>query len=248
MNLKVAHLISIQFGIFIGIVCCLAFSRSEYFRPRVTAERRAPMTERAAADEPRSESAEQAADTMDPDADADLAELVSEQSRTPLPNEYSPEAVERMRAEATRLYYEQIAPRPRATTTVAAVAPAYTQVVEEPAVDQTYDPAPEPVAYVQPAPVIIYSQPTQFVVFSEPRRFANRCRPASPPGTIASNPHRRPDGRGNHHSKSSGPFERPTSPSPALRPPPASPGAGHHRNFGVGSSRPTQALAPRNTP
>jgi len=247
MNLKLAHLISIQFGIFVGIICCLAYSRSEYFRPRAAAERRAPITERASAVESLSQSEEQAADAMDSDADSDLSELVVEQPRTPLPNEYSPEAVERMRAEATRLYYEQIAPRRTVTTTVAAVAPAYQQMVEEPAVERSYEPAPEPVAYVQPAPVIIYSQPVPVIVYSQPRRFADRCRPASPPGTIASNPHRRPDGRGNH-SNISGPFERPPSSSPALRPPPASPGAGHHRNFGVASSGPTRALAPRSAP
>ena len=250
MNLKVAHLISIQFGIFIGIVCCLVFSRFEYFRPRATAESRAPVTERASAVEPLAEPEDQPADTGD-GADPELAELVAEQPAPALPSEYSPEAVERYRAEATRLYYEQIAPRRNtsgnpATTRVAAVAPAYTEAVEEPAIDQTNDPAPETVAYVQPTQVIVYPQPVQFVVFSRPRRFANRCRPASPPGALASNPHRRPDGGGTHLNPSPA-FERPASPSSALRRPPGSPGVAHHRNAGVSSCPPTQGFNPRGT-
>jgi hypothetical protein len=247
MNLKVAHLVSVQFGIFIGIVFCLVFSRFEYFRPRATAERRAPVTERARAVEPLANSEDQTADMVDNDADAELA---TEQSAPALPNDYSPEAVERYRAEATRLYYEQIAPRRNtsgnpATTEVAAVAPAYTEAVEEPAEDQTNDPAPETVAYVQPTQVIVYPQPVQFVVFSQPRRLANRFRPASPPGALASNPHRRADG-GTHLSASTA-FEGPASPSSALRPPPGSPGVAHHRNTGLPSCPPTQGFNPRGT-
>jgi hypothetical protein len=205
MNLKVAHLVSVQFGIFIGIVCCLVFSRSEYFRPRATAERRGPVTERASAVEPLADSEDQPGDIADSGADAELAELVTEQTAPALPNEYSPEAVERYRAEATRLYYEQIAPRRNtsgnpATTQVAAVAPSYAEAVEEPAIDQTNDPVPETVAYVQPTQVIVYPQPVQFVVFSHPRRFVSRRRPAPQPGALASNSHRRQDSGGTHLS------------------------------------------------
>jgi hypothetical protein len=246
MNLKVAHLVSVQFGIFIGIVCCLVFSRSEYFRPRPTADRREPVTQRASAVEPLADSEDQPGDIADNGADAELAELVTEQPAPALPNEYSPEAVERYRAEATRLYYEQIAPRRPATTTVAAVAPAYTEAVEEPAVDQNNAPVPETVAYVQPSQVIVYPQPVQFVVFSQPRRFANRCRPASPPGALASNPHRRAD-RGGTHLNASTPFERPTSLSSASPRSPGSPGPAHHRNTGVSSCPPIQGFNPRGT-
>ncbi|MEY2550279.1 MAG: hypothetical protein QOG12_423 [Verrucomicrobiota bacterium] len=59
MNLKVAHLVSIQFGIFIGIVCCVAFSRFGYFRPRAAAESRPPLTEGATAVDPLSEPEDQ---------------------------------------------------------------------------------------------------------------------------------------------------------------------------------------------
>lgn len=236
MNLKVAHLISIQFGIFIGIVSCLVFFRFEDFRPRTTPAKRERVMERARAVEPLSQSDEQPPEMGD-GPDPEEAEPATEPPRTPLPNEYSPEAVERYRAEATRLYYEQIAPRRPANTTVAAVAPAYTEVVEEPVVDQTNYPAPETVAYVQPTQVIVYPQPVQFVVFANPRRLANRCRPASPPGALASNRHRHPDG-GGMHSNISTPSERPTSLSSVLRRPPGSPGVAHHRNTGVSSCPP----------
>jgi hypothetical protein len=239
MNLKVAHLVSVQFGIFVGVVSCLVFSRFEYFRPRAAAEMRKPVTEHAPAVQPLSQSEDQPADMVDDGADTERTEPVTEQPAPALPNEYSPEAVERYRAEATRLYYEQIAPRRTASSSpvnssIAAVAPSYSEVAqEEPAVVQTYDPVPETVAYVQqPTQVIVY-QPAQFVVFSHPRRFANRCRPASPPGALASNPHRRPDRGGTQLSG-----------SPESRPP-RSPGVVHRRNTGVPSCPSTQGFPPR---
>ena len=247
MNLKAAHLISIQFGIFVGVVFCLVVSHFENSGPRTAAAQREPVTERASAVEPFSQSEEQPGDIADNDADADLSELATEPPRTPLPNEYSPEAVERYRAEATRLYYEQIAPRRPVTTTVAAVAPAYTEAVEEPAVEQTYDPAPETVAYVQPTQVIVYPQPVQFVVFSQRNRHANRCQPASPPDALAPNPHRRQDGRGTLSNPSMA-FERPTSPSTPVRHPHRSPGVAHHRNTVVSSGPATRGFTPRREP
>jgi hypothetical protein len=219
-----------QFGILIGIVFCLVISRLEYFRPPAAAEKREPMTERTTAVEPLSESEEQAGDIADNGADADLAELAAEQPRTLLPNEYSPEAVERYRAEATRLYYEQIAPRRQ---TVAAVAPTYAEVVEQPAAVQTYDPAPETIAYVQPTQVVVYPQPAQIVVFSYPRRFLNRCRPVPQPGALASNPHRRPHREGTHLNG-----------SPAFRPA-GSLAAGQRQNTGVSPCSSTQGFTSR---
>jgi hypothetical protein len=240
MNLKVAHLVSVQFGIFIGIVSCLVFFRFEYARPRIAAEMREPATERTAAVEPLSEPEDQRADMVDNGAEPEQAEPVTEQPAPALPNEYSPEAVERYRALATKLYYEQIAPRRTissspANSSIAAVAPAYTEVVEEPAVVQTNDPAPQTVAYVQPTQVIVYPPPAQFVVFSYPRRFVNRCRPAPHPGALAPNPHRRPD-RGGTHLRG----------SPGCRPA-RSPGVVHRQNTGVSSCPSTQGFKPRGT-
>lgn len=232
MNLKVAHLVSIQFGIFIGIVSCLVFFRSEYARPRAAAEMREFVTELTAAVK------DQRADMADYRAEPEPPEPVTEQPAPALPNEYSPEAVERYRAEATRLYYEQIAPRRNvsaspANSSIAAVAPAYTEVAQEPATVEIDDPAPQTVAYIQPTQVIVYPPPAQFVVFSHPRRFVNRCRPTPHPGALASNPNPRPHNRGTHLSG-----------SPAFRPA-GSFGVVHRRNAGAPSCPPTQGFASR---
>jgi hypothetical protein len=197
MNLKVAHLVSVQFGIFIGLVACLVFSRFESFRPHAAAAMRKPATERARPVEPLSEPEDQASDMVDDAAAPEQTEL----SAPALPNEYSPEAVEKSRALLAKLYYEQIAPRRNvssgpANSSIAAVAPSYTEVAQEPEVVQVEDPAPQTVAYQQPTQVIVYPPPAQFVVFSYPRRFVRRCRPASPTGALASNSHRRQDGGG----------------------------------------------------
>ena len=230
MKLKIVNLIAIQFGIFVGIVGCLVYSRFESAKPRTTAEMKQQATERASAREPVSEPGDQR-------ADSEPAQVVPGQLAPVLPNEYSPEAVERYRAEATRLYYEQIAPRRQTSSSLtysssAAVAPSYTEVAQEPAVVQTYDPAPQTVAYVEPAPAIVYAQPA-FVAYSHGRRFVNRCRPTPHHGALASSPHRRPDRRGNHFSGST-----------ECRPP-RSLGVVHRRNPGVASCAPTQGFRPR---
>ena len=239
MNLKVAHLVSIQFGIFIGIVSCLVFFRFEYARPRAAAEMREPGTKRAASVEPVSERGDQPVDILDSGADPESGQPAIEQPGA-LPNQYSAAAKEQYRALVEKLYYEQIAPRRSASSSpsnnsMAAVAPSYTEVAQEPAVIQIDDPAPQTVAYVQPTPVIVYPQPAQFVVFSQPRRFVNRCRPASRPGALASNPHRRPDSGGTHLSG-----------SPGLRPP-RSLGEVHRRNTGVPACPSTQGFKPQGT-
>lgn len=237
MNLKVAHLVSIQFGIFIGVVVCLVFSRFEYRRPHAAGEMRKPATERATTVEPMSEPEDQASDMVDDAAAPEQSDRFTEQPAPALPNEYSPEAVEKSRALLAKLYYEQIAPRRftsgnPATTQVAAVAPAYTEAVEEPAIDQTNDPVPETVAYVQPTQVIVYPPPAQFVVFSHPRRFVNRCRPAPQTGALASNSHRRHDSGGTHLSGSPGPR------------PPKSLAVVHRGNTGVPTCPSTQGFTP----
>lgn len=232
MNLKVVHLVAIQLGILVGVASCLLFFRFESVEPRTAGEMRELATELVAAVK------DQRPDRVDDLADPEPAEVVPGQLAAALPNEYSPEAVERYRAEATRLYYEQIAPRRPTSSSLshsssAAVAPAYTEVAQQPAVTANYDPAPEPVAYVEPAPVIAYSQPVQFVAFSHGRRFVNRCRPNPHHGGLPSSPHRRQDRRGNHFSGSTD-----------CRPP-RSFGVVHRRNTGVASSAPTQGFRPR---
>ncbi len=96
MRLKIVNLIAIQFGIFIGIVGCLVYSRFESAKPRTAAEIKQHATERAVVREPASESGDQR-------ANPEPAQLAPGQLAPVLSNEYSAEAVERYRAEATRL-------------------------------------------------------------------------------------------------------------------------------------------------
>src|ERR1700741_2243168 len=145
-----------QFGILVGIVCCLVFSRLEYSRSRPAAVKHVSAPD------------EQLVDMVDNDADAELADAVIEQPAPALPNEYSPEAVERYRALSEKLYYEQIAPR-RNASSAAAAAPAYPEVVEEPAVVND----PQTVPSVHPTQTIVYPLPVQVVAFARPRRFDN---------------------------------------------------------------------------
>ena len=226
MSLKFAHLVAIQFGIFVGVVSCLLFFRLENPKPRMAAER-APSV----ASLPDSEGQSTADYRADPEP-----ELVPGQLAPAAPHEYSPEAVERYRALAAKLYYEQIAPRRNASSrvansSIATVAPAYTELAPEPAVIHSDDPEPQTVAYVEPTQVIVYPQAA--VVYSRPRRFVNRCRPAPHFGGIASSPHRRPDRRGTHLSFSPG-----FSPARSL-------GVVHRPNTEVPSCRPTQGFKHR---
>jgi hypothetical protein len=243
MNLKVAHLISVQFGIFVGIVACLAFFRFEFGRPRTPAEMRKPATERATTLDPRSEPADQAADLTDDDV-SELDERIAGQSIPAMPNEYSPEAVEKSRAILTKLYYEQIAPR-RNPSSGRANAPSYAEVAQEPAAVQVEEPAPQTVAYEQPPQVIVYPQPAQFISFARPRRFDNRCRPAPHPNALASNPHRRQNNGGMTHLSFSPAFVSPAPPSAALRPPPASFGNVHRGDTGGPFCPSTPGVGPR---
>ena len=198
MSLKAAHLVLIQFGIFIGIVICLAFSRFESFRPRTTVEMREPAAEHAATGERMAEPEDEFADVADNREMLQSDDSLTEQPAAAMPNAYSPEAVEKSMAILTKLYYEQIAPR-RTVSSIPAntgVAPSYNEVAPEPDVVQTEDPAPQTVTYVQPTQVIVYPQPV--VVFSNSRRFVNRCRPAPHPSALASHSHRRQDSRATH--------------------------------------------------
>lgn len=200
MNLKVAYLVVVQFGMFIGIVICLAFFRFELSKPRTAAEMRKPAIQRAAAVERMTEPEDESADMADNREMREPAEPLTEQPAPALPTQYSPEAVEKSMAILTKLYYEQIAPRRTASSNPpnTAVAPSSAEVAQEPQVVQYDDPAPQTVAYVQPPQFVVYPQPIQFVVFSQPRRFDSRCRPAAHPSGLGSNSHRRWDNGGTH--------------------------------------------------
>jgi hypothetical protein len=133
----------------------------------------------------------------DDGAGSEQAEWASDQSIPAMPNEYSPEAVEKSRAILTKLYYEQIAPR-RNPSSGRANAPSYAQVAQEPAEVQVAEPAPQTVAYEQSPQVIVYPQPAQFISFARPRHFDNRCRPAPRPNAVASNSPRGRNNGGTH--------------------------------------------------
>jgi hypothetical protein len=196
MNLKVAHLISVQFGIFVGVVICLVFSHFESFRAHPAAETRKPATERVTTVEPKSVPEDQPSNMEDDAATPEESGRLAEQSTPAMPNEYSPEAVEKSMAILTKLYYEQISPRrsaSQANNSIAEVPPSYTEAPQEPRTVQLENPAPQTVVYQQATQLIVYSQPAPFIVFSQPRRFVNRRRPAFQTGAFPSNPHRHQD-------------------------------------------------------
>ena len=231
MNLKVVHLVAIQFGILVGIASCLLFFRFDSAKPRPAGEMRELATELVAAVK------DQQADMVDDLADPEPTEVVPGQLAPVLSNEYSAEAVERYRAEATRLYYEQIAPRRPTSSSLtysssAAVAPSSTAGAQGPAVVAMNEPAPQTVAYVEPTQAVVYAQPA-FVAYSPRRSFVNRCRPIPHSGAFASDSHRRPDRRGNHFSDSK-----------ECRPP-RSLGVVRRRDTGVASCAPNQGFRPR---
>ena len=174
----------IQLGILIGIAACLVFLHFENAQPR------------AASAAPKSEGEDERA-TADYRNELEPDERLAEQSIPAMPNEYSPEAVEKSRAILAKLYYEQIAPR----RTAAAVAPTYTEVAQEPATVQTYEPPPQPVANAEPAQVVVYPPAGQFISFARPRPLINRSRPAHHPGVLAPNSDRRRENGGIHLPK-----------------------------------------------
>lgn len=201
MNVKVANLVAVQFGVLVGIVSWLAYSRFESAEPRVAVVemRKSPAAPAAVA--PISDLGSQVARVLDDGADREQDQSIGEQPApvTP-PHQYSPEAVQQYTALAAQQYYQQISPRRYASSgvansSVAADSRSYAEVAQEPAsVSPDYADSPQTVAYAEPAQVVVY-QP-QFIVFSNQRRFANRCRPTL--RSAAPITHRGP-GRGGPH-------------------------------------------------
>jgi len=245
MNLKVANLVAIQLGIFVGIMSWLAYSRLESAEPRSAVEARKTAVESVAPARPVTKTEEQGPSAVDHQADRDEAPPNTEQPAPVMLHEYSPAAVQQNSALAAQLYYQQIAPRRYASSglenaPIVAKAPSYTEVEQAPAVVQD-DAAPQTVAYVEPTQVVVYPQP-QFIVFSNFRRFANRCRPTSPViGPHTARTHRRTD-RPRPQLNSSTDFESPATPSAALRRPTQSLGLVQRRNDKMASCRPTQGF------
>ena len=201
MNLKVANLVAIQFGVLLGIVSWLAYSRFESAEPRIAAvEIQKRPVNSVAAVAPISDLGSQVTRALDDDADREQDQSIGEQPAPAAPShQYSPEAVQQYTALAAQQYYQQIAPRRYASAGVASTsapaAPAYTEVAQEPAAVSS--------DYAEPNQVVVY-QP-QFIVFSNQRsnqrRFPNRCRPTLQPAAVTPIKHRHPD-RGPHLSGS----------------------------------------------
>lgn len=214
MNVKVANLMVVQLGVLIGIASWLAYSHFQSAGPRsAAAETRRSPTAQVAAVAPISDLGSQVTRALDDDADREQDQSSIEQpAQATMPHQYSPEAVQQYTALAAQQYYQQIAPRRYASAgvanTSAPVAPAYTEVAQEPAaLSSDYAEPLQTVAYAEPAQVVVYPQP-QFIVFANQRRFPNRCRPTLRSAAVTPFTHRGP-GRGGHHQ--SGPTEsRPT--------------------------------------
>lgn len=247
MNLKVANLIAIQLGIFVGIMSWLAYSRLESAEPRIATELQERAVKPVAPAAPGIKADDQRPDAADDRADRDEAPPTAEQP-APAMHQYSEAAVQRYSDLAAQLYYQQIAPRRYVSSglqngPVVTEAPSYTEVEQAPAVVAD-EPAPQTVAYVEPTQVVVYPQP-QFIVFSNSRRFANRCRPASPViGAQMARTHRRTD-RSRSHLSGSRDFESPAAPSAALRSPTHSLGLVQRQNDKMASCEPTQGVGPR---
>lgn len=239
MNLKVANLVAIQFGVFLGIMCWLGYSHFPGAGPR-----NAAITQKSTAQPATIKPGEQRS-TVDYRDDGEDDQPLAEQPAPPL-HEYSAAAVQHYSALAAQQYYQQIAPRRYASSgpenrSIAAVAPSYTEAEQEPAIAPAeYVAEPQTVAYFEPAQFIAY--PEAFGVFSNRRRFANRCRPASDPrrarGTFA---HQRRDG-GRPHPDGWKEFQSPSSPAAAFGRPVNSFGVVHRRNDSTPSCQPTQGF------
>jgi hypothetical protein len=207
MNLKVANLVAIQFGVLLGIVSWLAYSRFESAEPRIAAvEMRKRPVNSVAAVAPISDLGSQVTRALNDGTDGEQGQSIGEQPAPAAPShQYSPEAVQQYTALAAQQYYQQIAPRRYASAGVAStsapVAPAYTEVAQEPAtVSSDYAEPLQTVAYAEPNQVVFY-QP-QFIVFSNQRRFPNRCRPTLQPRAVTPISHRGPGRAGPHLSGS----------------------------------------------
>lgn len=238
MNLKVANLVAIQFGVFIGMMAWLAYSHFESAKPpRVAGESRMGPVNSVAPVPP----VEPVGPVADPEgqrpvpadfrADPDRARPVTEPPVPVVHHQYSPEAVQQYTALAAQQYYQQIAPRRYTSSGVdnrpLAAAPSYAKVEQEPAVVPTeYEDAPQTVAYDEPAQIVAYAQPYGFVAYSNGRSFGRRCRPTRRHGVLTPVTPRSHDRRGPHSSglrescppRSLGIMQRRVADAPPCRP------------------------------
>ena len=200
MNVKIANLVAIQFGVFVGMMSWLVYSHFDSPKPMRTAEERpkSPMTS-VPAFAPVLDSAEQSPRTPDYRADAErAAPSVADQPVPVVQYEYSPEAVQQYSALAAQMYYRQIAPRPAvnaapASVPVSANAPTYAPVEQAPAVAPVaYEEQPQTVAYEEPLPYVAYAQAYPVIAYPA-RSFGRRCPPPRRHHVLSPSTHRRHD-------------------------------------------------------
>jgi len=230
MNVKVANLVAIQFGIFVGMMAWLAYSHFESAKPSRFADesRKGPVNSVApVAPAP-------IAPMVDPEdyrADPDRAQSVTEQPVPVVHYQYSPEAVQQYTTLAAQQYYQQIAPRRYPSSNVESrpvvAAPSYAKVEQQPAAVPTeYEDAPQTVAYDEPAQFVAYAQPYGFVAYSNGRSFGRRCRPAPRHGVLTPVTPRAHDRRGPNFNgskdscppRSLGIVQRTVADAPSCRP------------------------------
>ncbi len=187
MKLKIANLVSIQFGIFVGTMSWLVYSSLPPAKPRAAAEMQESTVSPVATD----------ARVFEP--------------RTPRPRtrDY---AVDRKRARqrgeqlqpTSQDYDEEIAPQPYVNSgpeaaSIGGNSLPYTTVAQESAVVPTESgDSPQTVAYAQPIQFVAY--PAETVVFLNSRSFGNRSRSPRLRGAFNAITHRPPNGGGPHQN------------------------------------------------
>jgi hypothetical protein len=188
MNLKVANLVAVQFGIFVGIMFWLGYSHLESTKPT-----------RVAVEMPQREMPQRLVNSIRPSVPG-----VAPRSERPHTVDYradraQAQAVNTEPALTARAYDQGNATESDITSgpeegSFVERSPAYTDADQDPAVASSdYQSSPQTVAYVQPSQAVEYVQPTQpveyaqpsqivvypepqIVVFSNDRSFGRRCR------------------------------------------------------------------------
>jgi hypothetical protein len=217
MNLKIANLVAIQFGIFIGIMAWLGYSRLPSTELREAPEMKGKMVNSVPPAAPVSEPKNPRPDSVDSAADRERAEPVVEK---PLPIAQTSDR------EISRVAYTATAAP--ANRSIVAVSPSYTEVDDDPEVVSS--------DYLQSPETLAYDQPAAFVVVSNRRSFGNRCRSTPRRDRFATTTQRRSD-RGSAHLIGGGIASRPIGMAPSCRP--------NQGPIAVASCRPNQGFRPQ---
>ena len=168
MNLKIANLVAIQFGIFIGTMSWLIYSRLPSAEPGAAPaapEMKGRMVNSIRPEAPVSDLSNQRPGTVAYGTDRPPGQPVNGQP-----------------VQSAPIYYQTVATGPYARSgfnNAIAMAAPYAGAVQEPAtVSADYAVYTEPVGYAPPAQLVVYTEPIQTVGFSNSHRFRNRGRPA----------------------------------------------------------------------